>query len=109
MSSQRLLAEMARRERLQEWMKALEKRLSVERRFKTLIALRRELTKCEDEAKASQELIVRYKPRNRNPKQAKPSGAIAAIPKRPPLAPDGPRERGGGIHSLREVHYERSK
>jgi hypothetical protein len=59
MTSQRLVAEMARRERLQEWIQGLEKRISVERRFKTLTALRRELAKCEDEAKALQELIVR--------------------------------------------------
>jgi hypothetical protein len=59
MSSQRLRAEMARQERLQEWIRGLEKRISVERRFKTLTALRRELTKCEGEAKVLQELVIR--------------------------------------------------
>jgi hypothetical protein len=59
MSSQRLRAEMARQERLQEWIRGLEKRISVERRFKTLTALRRELAKCEGEAIVLQNLVIR--------------------------------------------------
>ena len=43
-----LLAETARRERLQEWIEGLEKRLSVERRFKVQTALRREIEKCKE-------------------------------------------------------------
>ena len=59
MASQRLLAEIAREERLQEWIRGLEKRISVERRFRVLTALRRELEKCKDEAIAIQEVIAR--------------------------------------------------
>jgi hypothetical protein len=60
MASQRLLAEIARRERLQEWIGGLEKRLSVERRFKTSNALRREIELCQRQAIALLELIDRW-------------------------------------------------
>ena len=58
MVSQRLLAEIAREERLQEWMRELERRILVERRTK-VSALRRELKMCKDRALAVQELIAR--------------------------------------------------
>jgi len=59
MASQQLLAEIAREERLHEWIRGLENRISVERRFKVLTALRRELENCKDAAIAVQEVIAR--------------------------------------------------
>jgi hypothetical protein len=59
MASQRLLAEIAREERLQEWIHELERRILVERRSKVSAALRRELEMCKDREIAAQEVIAR--------------------------------------------------
>jgi hypothetical protein len=59
MASQRLLAEIAREERLQEWIRELERRISVERRSKVAAALRRELEIYMDRAIAVQRAIAR--------------------------------------------------
>jgi chromosome segregation ATPase len=56
---QQILTHLDRKERLQEWIEGLEKRISVERRFKVLTALRRELEKCQDDVRELQELIDR--------------------------------------------------
>jgi len=61
MASQRLLAEKAREERLQEWIRELERRISVERRSKVAVALRRELEMYKDRAIAVQEAIARLR------------------------------------------------
>jgi hypothetical protein len=58
MTSERLLAEIAREERLQEWMHELERRILVERRTKVSAALRSELAMCKDRAIAIQEAIA---------------------------------------------------
>jgi hypothetical protein len=58
MPSSRLSETIARYERLQEWIQGLEKRISVERRFKVLTALRRELEKCQNSAASLQEAIT---------------------------------------------------
>jgi arsenate reductase-like glutaredoxin family protein len=58
MTSQRLLAEIAREERLQEWMRELERRILVERRTKVSAALRSELEMCKARAIAIQEAIA---------------------------------------------------
>lgn len=55
---ERLVA-MARQKRLQEWIQGLERRISVERRFKVLTALRRELEKCREDVKVLEERISR--------------------------------------------------
>ena len=59
MTSHELLAEIARQERLREWIQGLEKNLSTERRFKVKAALRRELEKCQEEARILEERIAR--------------------------------------------------
>ena len=59
MAEPELLVEIARRERLQEWIEGLEKRISVERRFRVLTALRRELDKCQEHAIMLEERISR--------------------------------------------------
>jgi hypothetical protein len=59
MASPELLAETARQERLQEWMLGLEERISSERRRKVLTSLRRELEKCQSDAKVLAERITR--------------------------------------------------
>jgi len=59
MESQQLVAEIAREERLHEWIRELEQRISVERRSKVATALRRELEMCKDRAIAIQEAIAR--------------------------------------------------
>jgi hypothetical protein len=51
------LLEIQRLERLQEWIQGLEKRISAERRFKVLTALRRELEKCEEDVRILEERI----------------------------------------------------
>lgn len=56
--SERLVA-IARQKRLQEWIQGLERRISVERRFKVLTALRRELEKCREDVKVLEERISR--------------------------------------------------
>jgi hypothetical protein len=53
------LLEIQRLERLQEWIKGLEKRISGERRFKVLTALRKELERCEEDAMILEERIAR--------------------------------------------------
>ncbi len=58
MTSQRLLTEIARQERLQEWIRELERRILVERRTKVAAALRRELEMCMERAIAVQEVIA---------------------------------------------------
>jgi hypothetical protein len=58
MSSDQLKTEMARQARLADWIGGLEKRLSMERRFKAQVSLRREIEKCQDEAKILQERIA---------------------------------------------------
>jgi cell division protein FtsB len=55
---ERLVA-IARQKRLQEWIQGLERRISVERRFKVLTALRRELEKCREDVKVLEERISR--------------------------------------------------
>ena len=55
---ERLVA-MAQQARLREWIQGLERRISVERRFKVLTALRRELGKCQDDVKVLEERISR--------------------------------------------------
>lgn len=59
MASSELLAEIARQERLHEWMLGLEQRISSERRRKVLTSLRRELEKCQCDAEALAERITR--------------------------------------------------
>ena len=59
MTSHQLLAEIARQERLREWIQGLEKNISMERRFKVKTALRRELEKCQEEARILEERIAR--------------------------------------------------
>jgi len=59
MTSHQLLAEISRQERLREWIQGLEKNISMERRFKVKAALRRELEKCQEEAKILEEKIAR--------------------------------------------------
>jgi hypothetical protein len=54
-----LLMEIARQERLQEWMQGIEKRISMERRLKVKAALRRELEKCQEEATILEARIAR--------------------------------------------------
>jgi hypothetical protein len=53
------LLEIQRLERLQEWIQGLEKRISGERRFKVLAALRKELERCEEDAMILEERIAR--------------------------------------------------
>jgi cell division protein FtsB len=55
---ERLVA-IAQQKRLQEWTQGLERRISVERRFKVLTALRRELEKCREDVKVLEERISR--------------------------------------------------
>jgi hypothetical protein len=57
MAESERLVEIQRLKRLQEWIQGLEKRISGERRFKVLIALRRELEKCQEDARILQERI----------------------------------------------------
>ena len=59
MASEQLLVEIARQERLQEWILGLEKRISSERRFKVLTALRRELDTRKEEAQVLEKRIAR--------------------------------------------------
>jgi hypothetical protein len=58
MSSEQLNAESARQARLNDWISGLKKRLSMERRFKAQVSLRREIEKCQNEAKILQERIA---------------------------------------------------
>jgi hypothetical protein len=53
------LLETQRLERLQEWIQGLEKRISTERRFKVLTALRKELEECQEGAMILEERIAR--------------------------------------------------
>lgn len=55
---ERLVA-MAQQARLREWIQGLERRISVERRFKVLTALRRELEKCREDLMVLEERISR--------------------------------------------------
>jgi hypothetical protein len=57
--SPELLAELARQERLQNWIQELEKRISLERRSKVLKALREELEKCHEDGRIIDARITR--------------------------------------------------
>ena len=59
MTSHQLSAEIARQERLREWIQELETRMSMERRLKVKTALRRELEKCHEDARALEARISR--------------------------------------------------
>jgi hypothetical protein len=59
MAAPERLVAIARHERLQEWIQGLERRISVERRFKVLTALRRELEECREDLKVLEERISR--------------------------------------------------
>jgi cell division protein FtsB len=55
---ERLVA-IAQQERLREWIQGLERRIAIERRFKVMTALRRELEKCRENVKVLEERISR--------------------------------------------------
>jgi hypothetical protein len=55
---ERLVA-IAQQERLREWIQGLERRIAIERRFKVMTALRRELEKCREDVKVLEERISR--------------------------------------------------
>ena len=70
MASKELLAEIALQKRLHEWMGGLEKRISTERRFKVLTALRRELERCHEDAKIIEDRITRLETESESESQA---------------------------------------
>ena len=55
---ERLVA-IAQQERVREWIQGLERRIAIERRFKVMTALRRELEKCREDVKVLEERISR--------------------------------------------------